>query len=771
MRPSASLVRILLVTVLTAAACVFIPQAPANTKAAAGSCPSGNNAIVNPTLTVVQGGTATATFKIARYCSNIQVNLASYDAPEFNFALPQTLIDYNPKPLNGPTRYSYNNGATYALTANVSPCFFQVDLVRGPVIVNLTEQNQYGSRKLRWQNGGTKCVTKITTTAKPEGGVDIGGAISDTAVLSGLSAAGGGTLTFKVYGPNDATCSTVPKSTSTVNVSGSNTYSSASYTPTAPGTYRWTASYSGDSRNFPAVSGCNAANESVVVRPRSPTITTNASANVNLGGSVWDTATLGGTLNGTGTITFKLWSSAACTGLPVFTSVVTVSGNAAYTSGSFTPTSAGTYHWIASYSGDANNLAVSGKCGDADESVTVFRLGPSLTTQASADVSLGNPISDTATLSGTASGTGTITFDLFGPNNSTCSGAPIFTSSTSVAGNGSYNSGSFTPTQAGTYRWVARYSGDVNNLPAPTSCNDAGESVTVGEDDSEPFCVLTQTVPGPPKQLKITVQDPESGISSIVVDAIVNATTTGDTGFPAGTTSPVVVTASKTNQSKSSFIRLKVTNNAGLTTFCDPVVPAVKKSRRGAVRRQVAGSKFAFKANARRVTFGAERGVLLSGTIPGARAGQRVTVLGQACGFTGPSKLASVKTSKGGAFRFSLLPGLNATYSVRWGSVTKKVSVSVRPQVALVRESAGRFRVDVSTTNGMFLTSSQVQLQRWSGRKWIGIRTTTLSKNSREDAMIAVSSGTLAASVFGRLRAVLPASKCYAGGVSPVISG
>jgi hypothetical protein len=771
MRPSASLVRVLLVTVVSA--CLFIPHAAAMTKAAAtGSCPTGNSAIVNPTLTVVQGGTATATFKIARHCSNIQVNLASYDAPSFSFALPQTLIDYNPKPLNGPTRYSYNNGVTYALTTTVSPCFFQVDLVRGPVIVNLTSTGQYGDRKLKWENGGTKCLTKITTTAKPEAGVDIGGAISDSAVLTGLSATGGGTLTFKVYGPNDATCSTAAKSTSTVSVNGSNTYSSTSYTPSAPGTYRWTASYSGDSRNFPAVSACNAANESVVVRPRSPTITTTASPNVTLGGPIWDTATLGGTFSGTGTISFALWSNATCSGPPAFTSVVPVSGNGTYTSGSVTPSIAGTFFWIASYGGDANNIAQSGNCGDTDESVTVFKLGPSLTTQASADVLLGNPISDTATLGGTASGTGLITFDLYGPNNATCSGAPIYTSNASVAGNRSYDSASFTPTQAGTYRWVARYGGDANNLPVQTSCNEGGESVIVGEDDSPPLCVLTQTVPGPPKQLKITVQDAQSGIASIVVDAIANATTSGDTGFPPGTTSPVLVTVSKTNQSKSSFVRLKVTNNAGLTTICDPLVPAVKKSPPGgAVHRHIVGSKFTLRAGAHLVMFGAERGILLSGSIPKARAGQTVTLLSQACGFNGPSELARVKTSKRGAFHYRVLPGLNATYSVRWGGVTKKVRVSVRPRIALARESAGRFRVDVSTTNGMFLTRSHVQLQRWSGMRWIGIRTTTLSKNSREDAMIAVSSGRFAASVFGRLRAVLPASKCYAGAVSPVISG
>ena len=35
------------------------------------------------------------------------------------------------------------------------------------------------------------------------------------------------------------------------------------------------------------------------------------------------------------------------------------------------PTQAGTYRWVASYSGDAANTAISGACGDANETVTV----------------------------------------------------------------------------------------------------------------------------------------------------------------------------------------------------------------------------------------------------------------------------------------------------------------------------------------------------------------------------------------------------------------
>ena len=73
---------------------------------------------------------------------------------------------------------------------------------------------------------------------------------------------------------------------------------------------------------------------------------------------------------------------------------------------------------------------------------------------------VGGSISDTATLANGVTPTGTMTFTLFGPDDATCGGTPIFTSIKDVTGNASYTSDSFIPTAPGTYRWVAEgYSG------------------------------------------------------------------------------------------------------------------------------------------------------------------------------------------------------------------------------------------------------------------------------------------------------------------------
>ncbi len=320
----------------------------------------------------------------------------------------------------------------------------------------------------------------IVTTASPS--VPIGGAISDTATLAGGTAPTG-TITFTAFGPNNATCTGLPAFTSTVPVTGNGAYPSGPFTPTAAGSYRWIAAYSGDVANAAVTTACNDANETNTVTPATPTIVTSATPAATLGaGPIADTATLSGATNPTGTITFTLFgpNNGTCTGAPIFTSTRTVTGNGSYPSDPFTPTAAGTYRWIAAYSGDINNNAVTTACTDAAEASVVAPTRPTIVTTASAPVALGRgTISDTATLSGGTAPTGTITFTLFGPNNATCTGAAIFTSTKSVTGNGSYPSDPFTPVAPGTYRWIASYSGDANNAAATTACNDANESVVV----------------------------------------------------------------------------------------------------------------------------------------------------------------------------------------------------------------------------------------------------------------------------------------------------
>src|SRR6266566_990210 len=324
--------------------------------------------------------------------------------------------------------------------------------------------------------------TSMTTTAQSS--VTIGQPIFDVAHLTGSTLGAGGTITFKAFGPNDPTCAGPPVFTSAaLPVNGDGDYNSGNFTPTVTGTYLWTAAYTGDQHNKGSSTACKDANESSSVERATPTLTTNASGPVIVGQNIHDTAHLSagfGTLGGQ--ITFEVFApgDTTCQTLISVPPAKPVSGANDYTSGDFTTSAVGTYRWIAHYSGDANNNAVDTKCNDANESSTVEKATPTLTTNASGPVIVGQNIHDTAHLSaGFGTLGGQITFEVFAPGDTTCQTLISVPPAKPVSGANDYTSGDFTTSAVGTYRWIAHYSGDANNNAVDTKCNDANESSTV----------------------------------------------------------------------------------------------------------------------------------------------------------------------------------------------------------------------------------------------------------------------------------------------------
>jgi autotransporter-associated beta strand protein len=190
---------------------------------------------------------------------------------------------------------------------------------------------------------------------------------------------------------------------------------------------------------------------------------------------------------------------------------------------------------------------------------------PTLSTTASPAIFLGGKITDTATLAAGLNPTGTVTFNLFGPNNATCGGAPVFTSTKPVNGNGNYPSASFTPTSTGVYRWVASYSGDANNKAIAGTCNAPNEAVTV-----KPGLVgnvATRLPVGTADNVLIegfTVQGPANSIKKIIVRAIGPSLT--PFGIPDALANPTLEIKNANNVTVATNNNWKTTQIGGLIT-------------------------------------------------------------------------------------------------------------------------------------------------------------------------------------------------------------
>jgi hypothetical protein len=208
-----------------------------------------------------------------------------------------------------------------------------------------------------------------------------------------------------------------------------------------------------------------------------------------------------------GSFTFNLYRQAAegpqCTGLPVFTSTITllpIEAGGASSDPVPTQLAPGTYYWTVSYSGDSANQPTTSPCGS--EVLTVQPPQPTtLSTVQVWGMTRGGSITvpgsasgehDEAQLSGAKAGSasGSFTFNLYrqAPTRLQCRGTPVFTSTITLlpieAGGASSNP---VPTQlaAGTYYWTVSYSGDSANQPTTSPCG--SETLTVAAFLISPF--------------------------------------------------------------------------------------------------------------------------------------------------------------------------------------------------------------------------------------------------------------------------------------------
>jgi hypothetical protein len=413
----------------------------------------------------------------------------------------------------------------------------------------------------------TECfeVLPVTPTLTTSAGADVvvNTAMSDTATLTGTAtkpgtgglgdgsinpttpgAAAGGTISFVVKQGVACTASGLSVTGSPMTVSGdrdgspaTDVYGPVTATPTQVGIYTFVATYTSNDANTNSAGpgGCPEATEEVIAGDSSITTTPKNGA----GGAITDhnansvpdlsvgtgsvaasdhaVVTVDGIETWSGSVQFYICGPLAysptttncatggsAVGLPVAVSNLSATADAPSTDF----TRAARYCWRAEFTSSTTGVPNSSD-GRTSECFEVLPVTPTLATSAGPDVVLGNPITDTATLTGTANqpgsggiGTdgsinpttpgaaagGTISFVVNGPDSCTDSGLPVSDSPVSVSGNRDgdpaldvYGPVSALPTALGEYTFVATYSGNGPNTNGvgPSGCPEASEAVIV----------------------------------------------------------------------------------------------------------------------------------------------------------------------------------------------------------------------------------------------------------------------------------------------------
>jgi len=146
-----------------------------------------------------------------------------------------------------------------------------------------------------------------------------------------------------------------------------------------------------------------------------------------------------------------------------------------------------------------------------------------ITTMASPSTMLGaGQLTDTATVSGGFGEDERIDFRLYGPDDATCSGTPVFQSLDVPYDGGTVTSAPFTPTQTGTYRWRATY--------RPGSISTSGVFSVTGDCNAANENVLVTAGPPPPPPPPGSVLPTCLGATATIVPAAGQTTIVGTSG-------------------------------------------------------------------------------------------------------------------------------------------------------------------------------------------------------------------------------------------------
>lgn len=123
--------------------------------------------------------------------------------------------------------------------------------------------------------------------------------------------------------------------------------------------------------------------------------------------------------------------------------------------------------------------------------------------------------------------------------------------------------------------------------------------------------------------------------------------------------------------------------------------------------------------------------VTLTGTVSNKKAGETVTLVQLPFGQTTKQVVATLQTTTGGTFSFTVTPQLTTTYQAQWpGKSESSVTVQVQPMIKLPFVSKTGFFHFYVTASTSF-AGRTVFLQRYTlAKTWVNVRALTLGSKS-----------------------------------------
>jgi plastocyanin len=168
----------------------------------------------------------------------------------------------------------------------------------------------------------------------------------------------------------------------------------------------------------------------------------------------------------------------------------------------------------------------------------------------------------------------------------------------------------------------------------------------------------------------------------------------------------------------------RVFRNGGTFRYHDSLHPTLK----GTLVVRGAPDQVTLATSVPVVKFGST--VTLTGAVSNKKAGETITLVQLPFGQTTKQVVATLQTTTGGAFTFTVSPQVNTTYQAQWKSLESSVTVQVQPVIKLPFVSrTGYFHFYV--TAGTSFAGKTVYLQRFTlARQWMNIRALKLGSKS-----------------------------------------